>query len=333
MSHCWYVSQAWGVHDHRWVAALTEQGFEPTVLSLQRDALSITDVQHQIRARDTTSPILAGPLETVTKELTDLPNPVIGLSWGFDLLDMESSGQAMQWLTQLSHLIVDSSTNRSIAEAAGVDPERITTIPWGINVEQFTPEGALIDLSSWGIPVERPLALSLRALEELYRVEDVIRAWPTVLAGIPDAMLIVGNDGSLGPQLQALAAENDLTRHIAFIGRVSEGQLPALLRSVDAYISSSPIDGTSVTMLQAMGCRTPVIVTDTPGNREWIIPGVTGQVFPSGDPDELAAKIIHALKDDEASNAPMTVAARAQVLSRANWHENRRKLAQILSSL
>ena len=333
MTHCWYVSQTWGTHDHRWVSALADQGFEPTVLSLHRDSISIDDIKHEIRARDATTPILAGPLETVTKELCELPNPVIGLSWGFDLLELNSNNEDLSWLSALNHLIVDSASTRTIAETAGVDTARISTIPWGIDVEQFTPEGSRVELATFGITTHRPIVMSLRALEPLYRVEELIQSWPHVLAKRPEALLVIGHDGSLRAELADLVDGLGVATDAVFIGHVPESQLSELLRSVQVYVSTSPIDGTSVTLLQAMGCGTPVIVTDTSGNREWIDPGVTGRVYSSGAIADLADQVLNSLSDGDNSNAIMTANARTAVLARANWFENRRELGRILTSL
>lgn len=332
MSHCWYVSQTWGVHDHRWVTALTNQGFEPTVLSLERDAISLTDVRSEIGARGEASPVVAGPLVPVTQGLIDLPNTLVGLSWGFDLLELNASNRNGSWLSQLSHLIVDSSSTRAIAETAGVDPSQISTIPWGIDVELFTPEGSRLDLTTFEIAAHRPTVLSLRALEPLYRVEEAIRAWPDVLAKYPDAMLLIGNDGSLRSELYELVEQLDLTDNVTFIGRVPEAELPSLLRAVRLYVSTSPVDGTSVTMLQAMGCGTSVITTDTPGNREWVEPGVTGRVYLPGSAADLAKRILEALADDSGGDALMAFEARAMVVARANWYENQRELGRILTA-
>lgn len=332
MAHCWYVSQTWGVHDQRWVSALANQGFEPTVLSLERDAISLTDVRSEIDARGEASPVVAGPLVTITQGLIDLPNPIVGLSWGFDLLDLNARNLNGSWLSHLNHLIVDSSSTRAIAESAGVDPSRISTIPWGIDVELFTPEGSRVDLTGFGVPTHCATVLSLRALEPLYRVDELIRAWPDVVAIAPDAMLLIGNDGSLRSELYELIEQLDLTDNITFIGRVPETELPSLFRAVDLYVSTSPVDGTSVTMLQAMGCATSVITTDTPGNREWVEPGVTGRVYLPGRATDLANQIVEALADDSGGKALMTNEARARVLTRADWDENQRELARILTS-
>lgn len=333
MPSCWYVSQTWGVHDHRWVAALADQGFEPMVLSLSRDSISLGDVLGEIQARDNTTPILAGPLESVTRHLMPLPNPVIGLSWGFDLADPNSSQRDLTWLTELSHLIVDSASTRAIAVAAGVEPARISTIPWGIDIEKFIPEGVQADMTDFGLPSRRPVVLSLRALEPLYRVDELIRAWPLVLRERPDALLVVGNDGPLRSEFEVLAHDLDVASDVTFIGRLDESQLAGVLRSVHTYVSTSPVDGTSVTLLQAMGCGTPVIATDTPENREWITPGVTGRVYPAGSSDALARQILESLADNDESINLTTSNARAEILTRANWHEKRRELARILSGL
>jgi glycosyltransferase involved in cell wall biosynthesis len=49
-----------------------------------------------------------------------------------------------------------------------------------------------------------------------------------------------------------------------------------LLSQTDIYVSTSLYDGTSVSLLEAMGSGAFPIVTDIPSNREWISPGQNG---------------------------------------------------------
>jgi glycosyltransferase involved in cell wall biosynthesis len=56
-------------------------------------------------------------------------------------------------------------------------------------------------------------------------------------------------------------------------------------------VSASEVDGTSVTLLQAMACGTPVVVSDIDGNRGWVTEGKTGRLFRTGDAGEQASAI------------------------------------------
>lgn len=328
MDPCWYVSQTWGVHDQRWVAALHAQGFQPRVLSCERDGLTIKQVREQLAASGDDAPVLAGPLTSVTTQLIGIDQPLIGLSWGFDLLDVETPPSG---LDRLDHLIVDSPVSADIALTAGVPPERITTIYWGTDPSTFTPDGPATDLSSFGVPVGSLTALSLRAHEELYRVSDVIDAWPSVLTSVPNAQLLIGNSGSTTEYLKSRVRDLGISDSVHFIGALPEDQLPAVLRAVDVYVSTSPIDGTSVTLLQAMATGCPVVVTDTQGNRHWVQPDEGGYLYPPGDVLRLAQALTSALTAiDSPEQEVMTQRSLQTVRERADWNINQQKLRSAL---
>ena len=321
MNACWYLTHGWSVHDDRWVAALTSQGFEVRDLSLGRDHLTVDQIREIVTAQPKL-PVLAGPLTSLTSKLVPLPNRCVGLSWGFDLIEVADQGSDASWLLELDHLIVDSPTTHEIARERGVPAAKITEIPWGIDLELFTP----MQTRTHELTV-----LSLRALEDRYRVSDLIAAWPAVIAAHPTAKLLIGNQGSLRESLEAQVRDLGVESSVTFIGSVPESDLPALLGSVALYVSTSPIDGTSVTMLQAMGCGVPLLVTDTTANRAWIKPGESGFLFHVGDPRSLASTINEALDAHEANEiSTITRNARHMVEERANWQHNIEKLPGIL---
>ena len=46
--------------------------------------------------------------------------------------------------------------------------------------------------------------------------------------------------------------------------------------------------------MEALACAKPVLVSDIPGNKEWITDGMQGWLFPDGDVYALAKGIISA---------------------------------------
>jgi glycosyltransferase involved in cell wall biosynthesis len=113
-----------------------------------------------------------------------------------------------------------------------------------------------------------------------------------------------------------------MLERVHFPGQVSRDDLPAYYRAADLYISTSHSDGTSISLLEALACATPVLLSDIPGNREWVTePGQVGWLFRDGDVDSLSEGIIHAWESRSQLPA-MGQAARRIAEARADWDKN-----------
>ena len=324
-----YASASNGVHDRRWVEALRACGFEVTVLSASGDLRASVAAFQPLSA-----PVLAGPLNSVTKSLVGLSRPVIGLSWGYDLQQGHSQAvplEAMAWLSGLDGLVVDSPVTRDLAIALGLGSERVVLIPWGVDLELFTPDGPAVSAAAHGFAHGSRVVLSLRTHDTIYRTSDVIEAFARAALADPVLMLVLGGDGPLTPAHRARVNELGLEPRVRFIGRVDESELPALLRGTDLYVTASETDGTSVTLLQAMACGAPIVASANAGNAQWITDGLTGHTFTVGDIDALAALLVICGRN------PKTLSEAASALElvarQADWLKNRLKLCTILAPL
>jgi glycosyltransferase involved in cell wall biosynthesis len=74
-------------------------------------------------------------------------------------------------------------------------------------------------------------------------------------------------------------------------------------------------------LLEAFATGTPAIVPDIPGNREWVIPGENGWLFPDGDAEGLASTILNAMEMRQ-SLPEMGRKARLLAEARADWDKN-----------
>lgn len=315
-----YASDTWGVHDQRWVAALESCGFAVEVFTG-----GSSDHEAILNALPSAAPVLAGPLTTVTRSLVDLPRRVVGLSWGFDIQPGHSQAAdpgSLEWLCQLDALIVDSPSSSQIAQSLGVDAARIHLLPWGIDLDAFPADGPVADL---GLPLGARVILSLRRHDHLYRTADIIEAFGQAAAADPDLVLVMGGAGPLTEQHRQRVTALGLDDRVHFTGLVDESAVAPLLRAADIYVTATETDGTSVTLLQAMACRVPVLASAIPGNEWWIEDGLTGRTFPVGDIDALAGLMVGAGSSENCLDR-----ARATVVERADWQANRRALSAIM---
>lgn len=311
---CVYVSAGFGVHDRRWMSALRSLGHQPVHIARDHHS-SASDFHDAVRdAAVGQTPVIAGPLE-IALSLTDMSERTVLLSWGFDLQEAPPNLD----LSAFFAVIVDSSANEHIAHRAGAN--QIVNIPWGIDLAAIDSTTAVADLTENGIGFDERVVLSLRAHEPRYRVADII----TAFARRPrPARLVIGNSGSLTQELH---------RHVkalgvdaVFLPPVAEKQIPALLRRSSAYVTASEVDGTSVTLLQAMACSVPVVASANPGNLDWIDEGLTGFLFPIANVDALDAALDRAL----GSNPALLRAARSRVEGAADWQRNIHALRPII---
>jgi glycosyltransferase involved in cell wall biosynthesis len=104
------------------------------------------------------------------------------------------------------------------------------------------------------------------------------------------------------------------------------------LNAADIYISTSLSDGTSCSLLEAMACRLPVVVTDLPAIREWVKDDVNGYLVPSENSAALAERIVTLL-----GNEPLRdqMGTRNLVIAqeRADWERNFSILEEIYRGL
>jgi glycosyltransferase involved in cell wall biosynthesis len=70
-----------------------------------------------------------------------------------------------------------------------------------------------------------------------------------------------------------------------------------LLNQEDILVSTSSYDGTSVSLLEAMGSGAFPIVMDIPSNREWITPSLKGFLVPVNEEKLSAKRKIDAIRD------------------------------------
>ncbi|MBS0375275.1 MAG: glycosyltransferase [Proteobacteria bacterium] len=117
-------------------------------------------------------------------------------------------------------------------------------------------------------------------------IDDLLRAFATLPA--PAELWIIG-DGPQRPELEALAQALALQGRVRFLGYRNDRL--ALLKSCDAFVLPSRLEGIPRCVLESMAAAVPVVGSDIPGTRSLVRHGETGLLFPVGDVQALAAQL------------------------------------------
>ncbi|MBN2288456.1 MAG: glycosyltransferase [Candidatus Glassbacteria bacterium] len=176
---------------------------------------------------------------------------------------------------------------------AGVPESSVVTCPMGADESIFNIHARAEPLFDQGFTV-----ISTRAHLPHYRLADLLEAASLAVRRLPELRLVILGEGTETGALKELARRLGLDENrVAFIGRVEPGKLAGLLTAAGAYVSTSPVEGTSVSLLEAMACGALPVVADIPSNRAWVDHGENGLLFPPADTAALAEALVRAGRD------------------------------------
>ena len=119
---------------------------------------------------------------------------------------------------------------------------------------------------------------------------DLLHAFAAAIRSFPAIRLVLVGDGRCRDSLQRLAADLGIADYVRFA--LFREDVPAILHASDLFVLPSHIEGLSIATIEAMVCKTPVIVTDCGGPREIVTHLRTGVIVPPQTPEALASAII-----------------------------------------
>ena len=142
----------------------------------------------------------------------------------------------------------------------------------------------------------RPRLLSVRNLENYYRVDNTIRAFAELKRWFPDAMLTIAGFGSQEQELRRLAAQLRVD-NVRFLGKVSQNDLPAIYDEADIFVNSSVVDNQPVSILEAFASGLPVVSTGTGDIAAMLREGAAGLLVKPDDPEGMASAVTRLVED------------------------------------
>jgi L-malate glycosyltransferase len=257
--------------------------------------------------------------------------PLAVVAWGSDVLLNAGRTAFHRWraryvLERADLVFSDAQMLTRTIAAQGIRPRRVETLTFGVDTRRFRPlEG------SASAP---PIILSYRQLLPLYHVDLLVRAVPEIKRRTKAAFQVrIIGQGSERERLVALAHALEVAAEVTFVpGRPSDEEMIDEIRRASVYVSTSTSDTTSVSLLEAMACGVPPVVTRIPGSEEWIVHGENGFLVPLEPPAALADAIVKLL---EQPTLGRTFAERnlGLVRSRADWTRNMARTRELLAEL
>jgi glycosyltransferase involved in cell wall biosynthesis len=355
-----YFSLGYCTHDYRFLKSISEGGHEVFFVQLEGNRRQVEDrpvppnVQlvlwkggrepfkwsnlpkltfdfRRLTKKIKPDLIHAGPIQTCAFiAILSGFRPILTMSWGFDLMDDVHKNKWMERVTcfvlrRSTFFTSDAKVTRDMAVTYGMNPENTVVFPWGVDLEHFKPDTEHAPRNTFTL-------FCNRAWESRYGVDVLARAFVQVAEQNENVNLVLLGGGSLGGQLRQILQSGGMLERVIFGGQVSQTNLPDWYHRSDLYISPSHVDGSSVSLMEALACGLPCLVSDIPANKEWVVEDENGWLFRDGDANHLAEKILSAISQREKMPG-IGASSRRVAEMRADWKKNSEALMNAYRSL
>jgi len=347
-----YFSLDYTPHDHRFLSALSESEHQVYFVRLQqgprqtesrpvpgnvemvqwaggqkvfewKDLPKLTLDFRRLTRQIKPDLVHAGPIQTCAF-IAVLAGvyPLLTMSWGFDLMKDVHRNRWWEFVTRYTlqrstFFTSDAQVTLDMAVQYGMDAEKTTVFPWGVDLNHFQPIRA-----DGHPPLQTGFTLFCnRSWEPNYGVDVLAKAFVTVARQRENVSLLLLGGGSQGTAIRKILLGGGAEDRVSFPGHINNTDLPRYYRMADLYISPSHVDGSSVSLMEALACGLPCLVSDIPANKEWVREGYNGWLFRDGNYEELAAKILQAMEQRE-KLPEIGQNARATAEEKADWPKN-----------
>jgi len=222
--------------------------------------------------------------------------------------------RVLRWPARL--LASSSAFARELTERWDVPAARVVPLPDGVDPDVFRPGLPAEDLRQALRLEDKRVIVYLGVLSAYQGVDDLLEAWPAVVAAIPEAhLLLMGYPNEA--RYRARVAARGLAGSVTVTGRIEYKDAPRYLAlgevAVSPKRSTTEANGK---LLNYMACGLPTVAYDGPVSREVL--GEAGTRVSLGDTPALA-RACAALLADPREGKLRGQALRERAVSEFGW--------------
>jgi len=259
-------------------------------------------------------------------------HPLVISAWGTDVMKFPQKNRLNRAMLKYNLRKADAicATSFTIKDyLKPVTDKPVQVIPFGVDTELFRKKR-----------VERVMETgafvygSIKPLESLYNTDVLIRAFAALKARQPQKiikLLIIG-EGSQAQALRQLTAELGVASDVVFTGRVPFSQIADYYNMLDVLVNISDYESFGVSVIEAMACEKPVIVTNTGGLKEIVENANFGSLVEVGNVEQTSLEMEKYLLDPELTER-VGKQGREKVILKYQWKRNIEQMIGVYQQL
>jgi glycosyltransferase-like protein len=231
-------------------------------------------------------------------------------------------------------LAVSRTWRRILAADYGVTA---AVVPNGVDVARFsTPDATRTAQLRESVGASRrPLLLAVGGIEPRKGIDTLVRVVAEIKArrDVSPVLAVIGGHSfqdhrAYRERVLGLLPELGLgSDDVVLVGTVPDADVPHWYAAADVLAFPSVKEGFGLAVLEAMSAGTPVVTSDLPVFREYLVDGRDALLVEPGDVGGLTRALLSALEDADLRAALVT--AGAAVAARFTWQESARQHLRI----
>lgn len=187
------------------------------------------------------------------------------------------------------------------AAAVGLHHKQLIDMPFGIDVQRFTPGENLAWRTRHGVSESATVFIFVGGLDKAHSFKgvDVLLRASAYLSPQTDWRLLIVGDGDMRADYENLVKTLQIADRVIFAGSVSQDELPGLYQAADVHVlpSVSQSEAFGLVTLEAAASGLPSVVSDLPGVRTLVSVGETGLLAEAGIEESVEAALQKFLDD------------------------------------
>lgn len=234
-------------------------------------------------------------------------------------------------LRHVDQVIAPSQPMADALRAYGVS-RPIEVLPTGLDAELFRGGDGKRFRQAHGIPVGRPVLLTVGRVAFEKNLDFLIDVVEGVRKAVPDVLLVIAGEGPALAALRSDVERRGLAGNLLFVGYLDRATgLLDCYRSADVFVFASRTETQGLVLLESMAVGTPVVSTAVMGTRA-VLDGAPGALAVDEDIGRFAGAVVSLLGDAERRRS-LGAAAAGDIARRWSGPEMARRLLTIYDCL
>ena len=203
--------------------------------------------------------------------------------------------------------------------------KKIITVLNGVDTKKFKPD---IKPNTDFSDKKGPVVMTTRRLVTKNGVIFLVRSFKKILKKFPKAELVIIGDGPEKQTIEKEIQKLDIKSRTHLIGMISNDQIPSYLSAADIIVVPSIVEASSISVLEAMAMKKPIVASDIPGIREITNYGKNCKLVSPMDSEKLAQGINNLLDNKEKANEIASLGFE-EVLKNYTWEKKAKEIEEI----
>jgi hypothetical protein len=136
---------------------------------------------------------------------------------------------------------------------------------------------------------------------EVKRIDVFLQAVKLVADKIPEVKVLIVGEGKLLTELKQMSCDLKINNNVHFAGHQKD--VENWLQKSKIFVLTSDSEGLSLSMMEAMMCGLPAVVSNVGDLSDLVEDGINGYLIPRRRPEKFTARIVELLTDEKKLSA------------------------------